>query len=71
MTRAVRTGLIIALAVIMNGVGLAEGKKLNSGHKTNEQMKKASTSGQSNISLKEETEDLYLFPLTKAIVNEL
>ncbi|MGE5106597.1 MAG: hypothetical protein ACM3H8_03575 [Sphingobacteriales bacterium] len=71
MTSAVKTGLIIALVVTLNGDGMAEGKKSISGHKMTEQKKTASTSGQGNISLKEETNDHFLFPLSKAILNEL
>jgi hypothetical protein len=71
MTTAVKTGLIIALALTMNGIGSAEGNKINSGLKTGEQMKTAITSGQSSTSSTEEENELYLFPLTKAFLNEL
>lgn len=71
MNTAVKITLILALALTMNGNGMAEGNTTISGIKTEEKMKTATTSGQSNISSTEETDDHYLFPLSNAILNKL
>lgn len=70
MNIAAKTGIITALVLIISGIDTADGKKLNSGQKE-AKMKTAITSGQSNINLTDENEDLSLFPLTKAIMTEL
>ncbi|MBI1781504.1 MAG: hypothetical protein HYR66_09060 [Sphingobacteriales bacterium] len=71
MNIAVKITLILALALTMNGNGMAEGNKTMSGIKNEEKMKTAITSGQSNKSSTEETDDHYLFPLSNAILNRL
>lgn len=71
MTTAVKTGLILTLALVMTGNGMAERNKTTSGLKTNEKMKTATTSGQSNISSTDQTEDLSLFPLTNTLLHRL
>lgn len=71
MNTAVKITLILVLALNMNGNGMAEGNKTMSGNKNEEKMKTAITSGQSNTSSTEETDDHYLFPLSNAILNRL
>lgn len=71
MTGTIKLTVIIVMAVSMNGIGFAEGGKNKNGNKTMKKVKTTLTSGQGNISLKDEPKYLYLFPLTKAILNEL
>jgi hypothetical protein len=71
MNTAVKITLILALALTMNGIGIAAGNKTLSGTKNEEKMKTAITSGQSNTSSTDEQEDLSLFPLSNAILNRL
>lgn len=71
MNTAVKIGLIIVWAFATTGIDKAAENKSISGINTNEKMKTAITSGQSNISSTDEPEDDYLFPLSNAILNRL
>ena len=45
MTGTIKLSVIIVVAVSMNGIGFAEGKKINNGNKTMKEMKTTLTSG--------------------------
>lgn len=71
MTTAVKSGLIVLLALTTTGNDRETGNKSLCGVKKNEQMKTATISGQNSISSTEETDEYYLFPLSNAILNRL
>jgi hypothetical protein len=71
MSTAVKIGVITALALLTTGSDNAAGKKFMTEHHINNTFKTAIKGGQSNLSSTDETNDHYLFPLTKTVLTEL